>query len=289
MFSNCCCHCTETCLYYEIDEDQYHALLKKFKQNDIKKVTFSSYVKKNRQNDYLNFLVVLMDKHYKSSVFHKSVYDSLLNCEFPGKIDIIHHNDLSNNEFIIKDNVVFKKLYIKSLKENLYIDALKYEDFLLNSITNEFLHVISVLKPMSIKLKIYNQNKHDIDFDVNTSISFQGFDVGNGVKNQNTTDTNHKKEWLLTFTKNNKPIDLSRFLDKNKFYYLPKNNEWLELINNRVNFNVNTANYVYEHCVNENIDFEFLQKMKFLKVDFKYKKNNYENLRFEYEIIYYPL
>ena len=92
---------------------------------------------------------------------------------------------------------------------------------------------------MSIKLKIYNQNKHDIDFDVNTSISFQGFDVGNGVKNQNTTDTNHKKEWLLTFTKNNKPIDLSRFLDKNKFYYLPKNNEWLELINNRVNFTPN--------------------------------------------------
>jgi hypothetical protein len=113
---------------------------------------------------------------------------------------------------------------------------------------------------------------------VNTSISFQGFDLGNGVKNQNTTDTNHKKEWLLTFVKNNKPIDLSRFLDKNKFYYLPKNTEWLELINNRVNFNVNTANYVYEHCVNENIDFEFLQKVKFLKVDFKYKKNNYEKV-----------
>ena len=81
-------------------------------------------VKKNRQNDYLNFLVVLMDKHYRPGIFQKSVYDSLLNCEFPGKVDIIHHNDLSNNEFIIKDNVVFKKLYIKSPKENLYIDAL---------------------------------------------------------------------------------------------------------------------------------------------------------------------
>jgi hypothetical protein len=142
---------------------------------------------------------------------------------------------------------------------------------------------------MSIKLKIYNQNKNNIDFDVNTSISFQGFDLGNGVKNQNTTDTNNKKEWLLTFTKNKKPIDLSLFLDNSKFYYLPKNTEWLQLIHNRVNLNVNTANYVYEHSFNQNIDLEFLQNVKFLKVDFKYKKNNYDNLRFEYEIIYYPL
>lgn len=54
---------------------------------------------------------------------------------------------------------------------------------------------------MSIKIKIYNQNKNDIDFNMNTAISFSGLDIHNGVKNQITTDTCNKKEWLLTFTK----------------------------------------------------------------------------------------
>jgi hypothetical protein len=104
-----------------------------------------------------------------------------------------------------------------------------------------------------------------------------------------TTDTSNKKEWLLTFTKKNNHVDLSCFLDKNKFYYLPKKTEWLELIQNRVHYNVNTANYVYEHNSDNIFDVEFLQNIKFLKFDLTYKYSNYSNLKFEYEIIYFPL
>ena len=52
--------------------------------------------------------------------------------------------------------MVLKKLYIRLPKENLYIDSFKYEEYLLNSITNEFLRVISTLKPMSIKIQMFN-------------------------------------------------------------------------------------------------------------------------------------
>lgn len=281
-----------------LDENNYDKIIQKlnndpsdtnYMNNKIESI--HSLVKRNRQNEFFTFLVILADKHYKTSYMNlcKSIYDKLSACEFPGKVNIIHQNDLSSNQFIIKDNIVLKKLYIKSYKENLYIDAFQYDDYLLNSITNEFLHVISVLKPMSIKIKIYNQNKNDIDFNMNTAISFSGLDIHNGVKNQITTDTCNKKEWLLTFTKKNNHVDLSCFLDKNKFYYLPKKTEWLELIQNRVHYNVNTANYVYEHNSDNIFDVEFLQNIKFLKFDLTYKHSNYSNLKFEYEIIYFPL
>jgi len=275
-----------------------------FENNQTKSIT--TLVKKNRQNDFLNFLIVLADKHYMKKWWTgKCLYDDLLEQDFPGDIKIINQNDLQKSqeqksqeqksqeqksqEYIIKDAVVLKKLYIRLPKENLYIDSSKYEEYLLNSITNEFLRIISTLKPMSIKLKIFNQNNNEIEFDMNTSISFQGIDVGSGVKNQQTNNSNNTKEWLLTFRKTNSRIDLSCFLDKTKFYYLPKYVEWTDLIHNRVNYNVNTAKYVYEHTIDNNIDIGFVEKMKVLNIECKYKKSKYENLRFEYEIDYYPL
>jgi len=284
-----CCS-DNSCLYnYELDEYNYNKIMQSIEEN--KKTNITTLVQQNRQNDFVNFLIVLGDKHYKPKFWTTfSLYDKLFVAEFPGKVNIINENQLkNNNDIIIKDTVVLKKLYIQLPKENLYIDSSKFEDYLLNSITNEFLRIISTLKPMSIKLKIFNQNNNDIEFNVNTSISFQGIVVESGCKNQQTNNSSNKKEWLLTFTKDNKRIDLSCFLDKTKFYYLPKYVEWLDLIHNRVTYNVNTAKYVYEHTLDNNIDIEFIEKMKILNIDCKYKKSKYENLRFEYEIDYFPL
>lgn len=284
------CYCFEkNCLYnFEFDDKTYKKIMKSFE--DSKKMTITSLVKQNRKNDFLNCLIVLSDKHYKPKFWKKSLYESLSHYDFPGNMYIVNQTELQKNEaYIIKDTVVLKKLYLRLPKENLYVDSSKYEEHLLNSITNEFLRVISSLKPMSIKLQIYNQNKKNIDFDVNASVSFQGFDASSGVKNQQITNSDNKKEWLLTFVKQDKKIDLSCFLDKTKFYYLPKNSDWGDLIHNRINYNVNTASYVYEHTMDDNINVEFLQKMKYLNIDCKYQKSVYENIRFEYEIMYYPL
>ena len=279
--------CENACLYnYGLDEKTYQELM-----HSTKDRTVTTLVKRNRKNDFMKLLIILNDKHYiKKCWSHKSLFYQLLEQEFPGDIDIVNESDLKKNEkFIIKDTVALKKLYIRLPKENLYVDSSKYEEYLLNSITNEFLRVISTLKPMSIKLQIFNENNTDINFNMNSSISFNGLEAESGIKNQQTNNSNNKKEWLLTFTKDRKRMDLSCFLDKTKFYYLPKNTEWGDLIHNRVTYNVNTASYVYEHTINNNIDIEFLQNMRGLNIDCKYKKSNYENLRFEYEIAYYPL
>jgi hypothetical protein len=255
-------------------------------------LSITSLVKQNRNNDFLNFLIVLSDKHYTKRHFwkQKSLYEDLCEQDFPGIIEIVNQKDLiSSSKYIIKEAIVLKKMYIKLPKENLYVDFLKYDEHLLNSITNEFLRVICTLKPISIKIKIFNQNKNDIDFDVNSIISFQDIDIGSGMKNQQTHNSNNRKEWLLTFRKDKNRIDLSCFLDKTKFYYLSKYNEWIDLIHNRVSYNVNTAKYVYEHTNDNNINIEFLQKIKILSIDCKYQKSKYENIRFEYEIDYYPL
>lgn len=63
----------------------------------------------------------------------------------------------------------------------------------------------------------------------------------------------------------------------------------MDLINNRVSYNVNTAKYVYEHTIDNNINLEFMQRMKVISIDCKYQQSKYENIRFEYEIDYYPL
>ena len=288
MFS---CFCTDYCIKnYELNQNEYDKIMNQIENND--KFTITTLVKQNRQNDFTNFLIVLADKHYQKKHYwtKQCLYDKLLQEDFPGNIDIVNLNYLQNNSnFIIKEAVVLKKLYIKFPKENLYIDSSKYEEYLLNSITNEFLRVISTLKPMSIKIQMFNQNKNDFEFDVNTSISFHGVDLGSDVKNQQTNNSTNKKEWLLTFRKDKNRMDMSCFLDKSKFYYLPKYNEWTDLIHNRVNYNVNTAKYVYEHTIDNNINLEFVEKMKVLNIDCKYKKSKYENIRFEYEIDYYPL
>ena len=288
MFALCC---KDHCLYnYEINETQYNEIMDRLEHSET--FTITTLVKQNQENDFLNFLIVLADKHYTKTHFwrKKSLYHELSEQDFPGIINIVNQSEVkSSSNYIIKDTVSLKKLYIKLPKENLYIDSLKFEENLLNSITNEFLRVISTLKPMSIKIQIFNQNKNEIEFDVNTMISFQGTDLGIGMKNQQTNNSNNKKEWLLTFRKDNSKMDLSCFLDKSKFYYLPKYSEWIDLIHNRMSYNVNTAKYVYEHTTDNNINIEFLEKMKFLSIDCKYKKSKYENIRFEYEIDYYPL
>jgi hypothetical protein len=288
MFS---CLCKDYCIQnYELNQNQYDKIMDKIENNET--FTITTLVKQNRQNDFIRFLIVLADKHYQIKHFwsSQSLYDKLLKEEFPGTIDIVKLEDLQKStDFIVKEAVVLKKLYIRLPKENLYIDSSKYEEYLINSITNEFLRVISTLKPMSIKIQMFNQNKNEFEFDVNTSISFQGVDLGSDVKNQQTNNSSNKKEWLLTFRKDKIKMDLSCFLDSSKFYYLPKYTEWTDLIHNRVNYNVNTAKYVYEHTIDNNINLEFVEKMKFLNIDCKYKKSKYENIRFEYEIDYYPL
>ena len=285
------CVCKDHCLYnYELNIHQYDKIMDQIENKEM--FTITTLVKQNRQNDFIHFLIVLADKHYQKKHFwsSQSLYDSLSKEEFPGVTDIIKLQDLQKStNFIIKEAVVLKKLYIRLPKENLYVDSFKYEEYLLNSITNEFLRVISTLKPMSIKIQMFNQNKNDFEFDVNTSISFQGIDLESDVKNQQTNNSSNKKEWLLTFRKDKNKMDLSCFLDTTKFYYLPKYTEWTDLIHNRVNYNVNTAKYVYEHTIDNNINLEFVEKMKFLNIDCKYKKSKYENIRFEYEIDYYPL
>ena len=286
MFS---CLFTDCVQNYELDLEKYNQIMDKIKHSET--YTITSLVKQNRENDFMNFLIVLADKHCKGSFCTNwSLYKNLMAQEFPGTIDIVKQSDLQKKrDFIIKEAVILKKLYIKLPKENLYIDSSKYEEYLLNSITNEFLRVISTLRPMSIKIQICNQNKNDIEFDINTSISFQGIDIGSDVKNQQTNNSSKKKEWLLTFRPDKKKIDLSCFLDKSKFYYLPKYNEWIDLIHNRVSYNVNTAKYVYEHTINNNLNVAFVENMKVLDIDCKYVKSKYENVRFEYEIDYYPL
>lgn len=63
------CWCFEdTCLYnYEINKLQYHKIIDKLENSET--LTITSLVKQNRNNDFLNFLIILDDKHYTKKDF----------------------------------------------------------------------------------------------------------------------------------------------------------------------------------------------------------------------------
>jgi len=253
------------------------------------KVSLTYALHKKRCNEYLNFLIVLSDKDYIKGCTGKSYFDRIDSTEFPGNLVILNKNELDNTEYIIDGTVTLRKLYIQLPKEKLYVDTSRYEELLLNSITAEFLRVVSTLKPQKIKLKIYNQNNSEVKFNLNTSVTFNNVEIGGAFNNQQTNDSNSRKEWILTFLNNKHKIDMRCFLDNSSFYYLPKKSNWNDLIRSRVKLGMNTARYIYEHTIENGIDTDFLSKMKLWNVECKYKKYRYENLIFEYDIEYYPV
>lgn len=275
-----CSHLCDSCTFNNYDmylpEDRH------------KKVSLTYALHKKRCNEYLNFLIILADKNYVKGCMGKSYFDYIDPDEFPGNLVILNKNELVQYpEYIIDGPVTLRKLYIQLPKEQLYVDASKYEERLLNSITAEFLRVVSTLKPLKIKLKIYNQNNSEVKFNLNTTATFNNVEVGSAFNNEQTNNSNSKKEWLLTFAENKHKIDMRCFLDNTSFYYLPKRSDWNDIIRSRVKLGMNTAHHVYEHTIENGIDAAFLSKMKMLNIECKYKKYRYENLIFEYDIEYY--
>jgi len=85
---------------------------------------------KNKKNAFFNFLIILPDEYHKKIFWESlSLSNKIYIQDFPGNIDIIYKQELQENtEFIINDTVVLKKIYVKILNDNIYIDSSKYEE-----------------------------------------------------------------------------------------------------------------------------------------------------------------
>jgi hypothetical protein len=254
-------------------------------------VTLTNALVENRTNDFLDFLIVLGEEHYKRRFFGKSDYEKIKEQQFPGYIHILNMDELKarSKEFSVDGTVILKKLYIKLPKEHLYVDANKYQEKYLNSTMNEFMRIVATLNCSSIHLKIVNQNKDQFDLNLNASVIAKGYKIGGGANASTAKDNHTENEWSLEFDDNKEKIDIQIFLHKASFYYLPKYPAWNDLIRNRMRFGAKEAQYVYEYTDTNDIQLDFISKLHLLNIDFKYNKNKYQSLRFEYDIQYHPL
>ena len=89
------CFCNDYCIKnYELNQYQYDEIMNNIKNSGT--YTITTLVKQNRQNDFMNFLIVLADKHYQKKRFwsSESLYDTLMKQDFPGVIHIIKQTEL---------------------------------------------------------------------------------------------------------------------------------------------------------------------------------------------------
>ena len=250
-------------------------------------------LQKNRVNEFMEFLIILNDKHYKRSFLGgKSKHDKIMEQSFPGELLVIHKDDLKKDEYKdikIDETIVIKKLYLKVHKDNIYTDAAKYQDRIIESTISEFMRIIFSLNPQSLELKISNDVNDNFKTYIKSSVNVKGVNVEAGGGAENKSESHKDSAWSITFDNRGETIDVNMFLDKSKFYYLPNNPKWNDLIRNRLLFGAKDCHYVYHFTNSHDISLELISRLHVLGIDFNYNNNKYENFSLEYNIVYYPM
>jgi hypothetical protein len=292
---------------YEVAAGEFHSGYGKFKPpaqmgSPGGCSTISSIVEDNMGNDFLDFLIVLKDKHFKSTFLSKSYASRLeyLRDKLPGRLEILKKDDLTalslsvegQKKYHIEGNVMFKKIYMRLPKEDIYIDYKHYQNRYFNSKINELISIFSLMKAKSIKMSVMNENNSEVKLQLTGSLNAGAVidEVKVGTTVSNSQKNNIQSQWTITFDeKKDKKIDIHDFANKKRFYYLPKEKQWQDIIRRRLHEGMRTYDYVYNYSDSNEFDVGLSSELKFLKLDFDYNRKNYENIQINYEVEYYPL
>jgi len=262
------------------------------KTPNVEAVSLTKTLEDARENRFMEFLIILQDNHYTKGFLGKSEYEKIIRNKhlFPGELLILHKDVLRERKYIkIDGTIIMKKLYIKLHKENIYVDASKYQEKLIESTIREFMRIIFSLNPLHIRLKMSNDNDDSLTAHLNSSVNIKGVAAGIGGSVEKNNICHRENEWVFNFDDRHQYIDVNIFLDNSKFYYLPNHPEWNDVIRNRVLYGAKDSHYVYNYNDSQEISNDFIAKLQVLDIDFKYDKNKYENFSLEYNIVYYPL
>lgn len=250
---------------------------------------------KHKKNDLLTFLILLHQKDYQKGIIQKSVYEKLIaNSDlFPGNLIIVNYNDFQSddykNKYFIEGNVIPKQLYLKLPKEDLFVPIGTFQEKYLNSRINELINIFANLKPKKIIVSV-DKNNGEL-FELNTNIG--GLtpigDVRIGGEINKESDSELKIIKYMEFNLDSKPVDPNYFKNEYKFYYLPKEEEWLELIRKRLKHKLTKEKYIYSYKDMTRFKSSLTTKLQVLDIDINYNHKKYDNLKIYYEVEYYPL
>ena len=250
---------------------------------------------KHKKNDLLTFLILLHQKDYQKGLLYKSVYDKLIsNCDlFPGNLVIINYNDFQSddykNKYFIEGNVIPKQVYLKLPKEDLFVPIGTFQEKYLNSRINELINIFANLKPKKIIISVDKDNQDLIQ--INTNIGgltpIGEINIGGEINKELNSELRIIK--YMEFNLDSKPVDPNYFKNEYKFYYLPKEEEWLELIRKRLKHKLTKEKYIYSYRDMTKFKSSLTTKLQVLDIDINYNQKKFDNFKIYYEVEYYPL
>lgn len=261
-----------------------------------------------RQNIQMTFLILLMEEDYMKLpryCFLRSNKDRILmnRGNFPGTLYIRHYADIQlpelKKQFIIEGHPLPKQLYVRLPKENIYVPYESYSTKYLNSKLAELRDLFIHLKAKTIKI-----TKTEIvgkKIGANGNISARNIGIGAGFNNEANIQNEFKEE--LHFDNDNKPVDTSLLFSnevhddiidatnyvKPKFYYLPQEYEWDDIIDRRLNNKLVKDKYTYYYSDTRILKANVMNKLKIFEINIDIENNEHRELKIEYDIEYHPL
>lgn len=254
-------------------------------------------IKKHKKNDVLDFLILLHPKDYQRKLqnLYNSIYDRLSsNAElFPGNVILLSYADFFNetnkNKYFIEGNVLPKQLYIRLPKEDLFINANTFQERYLHSKINELINIFVHLKPKKIVVSIDQENAANLNIAASIGGLTPSGPISSGLRIESDSNKQVKILKQMEFDPDSSPVDPNYFKNEYKFYYLAKEDEWLELIRKRLKHKLSNEKYVYSYKDHAHFKTKLTSKLQILDIEISYDKSKYDNLKIFYEVEYFPL
>jgi hypothetical protein len=258
-------------IIYEINEDRHI------------RQTYESY----------EFLILLTDDYFKKKIgiFPSKKY-YIKKSKFPGKLEIEKYSQLaySNNNYSFESNPIPNQLYIKLQKERVFVLYSEYEQKVLESKFNEFFDILTVIGAKYIKIskKMENIRQTEIETSVGANMDV-GLTCKNGVvcnkaKYQNENESSLTVKQEMSFNNSKDPV-LNKLLD-NHYYYLPKQMDLQQLIIRRIENNLVSDRFIYNHYEQNLLNMSVITSLHKLNIGLNYKLKTISNFQIEYEILF---
>jgi hypothetical protein len=261
-------------------------------------MSIGSILNKIKKNEFLEFLIIIDEEDYKGTRISYSKYEKIIKNKkhFNGKLHIEtmkemeKYNSLPTNPYLIEGFPTTHILYIKLPKEQLYVDSSHFHERYLNSKINELISIFSSLQAKKITVSIETQSQNELSLSLGLGLNVNGVSVKAGGENKEENSKSMKRSWHIDFfDKKDKKININDFADEAKFYYLPKETEWIYAIRKRITEGASVDKFTYTYSNTNNLKRQLFASLQLLEINCDYKKHNFENLKINYAIDYYPL
>jgi hypothetical protein len=261
----------------------------------IREIIYDLNENRQEYNTY-QFLLLLSDDYYKKKMGilpSKKYY--IKKSKFPGNIIIEKYSDFmfNNSQYSFESNPIPNQLYIKLQKERIYVLYNEYEYKLLESKFNEFFDILTVIGAKYIKISKKIDNVRQTDVSVNASITANIDELGLICKDgtiSNKTEYHDENESSLIVKQemsfnNTKEPELNKLLD-NYYYYLPKQMDLQQLIIRRIENNLISDRFIYNHYQHNLLNTSLISSLQKLSIGINYRTKNISSFQIEYEILF---